>query len=95
MDGVDVILIILFGLGVIIFGYWFKAKTNSCYSNPYGEETIQQLREKQKIKEKLTFNEGFTLWLLDGNGVKLFNKIGFTIIIIGIILLILNAIINK
>ena len=49
-----------------------------------GLNIYRKLRKKKK--EKLTLNQKVSFYIIDGKGVILFNKIGFSIILIGIIL---------
>ncbi len=55
-------------------------------------ETIQEWRDKQRLKRKLTFNQNITLRVIDGDSIKLFNKVGIIIISIGIITILANII---
>lgn len=88
----DLVFILIFvGIIIILFGYWLKRYICNYYSGPYTTETIQQWRKKQKLKEKLTLNQKITLNVIDGYGVKLFNKIGFIIIFIGILILVISS----
>lgn len=90
----SIIILILIGVVIVIFGYWSKAKVyNFNRASPLVEETSKKIREKRVLNEKLTFNQKATLWVEDGYGVRLCNKIGFTIILIGIIFLVINKII--
>ncbi len=82
----NIIIWILIGIGIIIFGYWFKTSVYSFNrASPLVEETSRKTREKRLLNEKLTLNERATLWVEDGYGVKLCNKIGAMIIIIAIL----------
>lgn len=81
------IILILFGLVIIIFGYWTKWYLYY-YSTATDEvkETIQGFRKKIVLGEKVSLNQRLNIWFIDGYVVKLFNKIGFIIILIGIVL---------
>jgi len=88
-------LMIVLGIAIIVFGYWWKWYVYGfSIASPQMQEKIQQLREIKQLGEKLTFNERTDLWILDGYGVKLCNKIGFTIILIGAIFLATSPIIK-
>ena len=88
----DLVFILIFvGIIIILFGYWLKRYICNYYSGPYTTETIQQWRKKQKLKEKLTLNQKITLNVIDGYGVKLFNKIGVIMIVIAIVVFILKG----
>ncbi len=81
----NIIIWILIGIGIIIIGYWSKLYINSFNRSPYVKETIEKLKNKQILKENLSFGQKTTLWIEDGYGVKLCNKIGAMIIIIAIL----------
>lgn len=79
----------LSGIAVIILGYWFKWYVYSCsIASPYTIESFQELRRRQKSKEKLTLNHKIDLWLLDGYSVKICNRVGFVLIAIAIVIFI-------
>ena len=81
------IILILLGLVIILFGYWTKWHLYY-YSTATDEvkETIQGFREKIVLGKKVSLNQRLNIWFIDGFGVKFFNKIGFAIISIGILL---------
>jgi hypothetical protein len=90
----SIIILILIGVGIVIFGYWIKLWVEGfSKASEDMEKEIKRLKEEQLKKNKLTINQKATLWILDGYGVRLCNKIGFTIILIGIIFLLINKII--
>lgn len=82
----NIIIWILIAIGIVIFGYWSKLYVyNMNRASPLVEETSKKTREKRLLNEKLTLNQRATLWVEDGYGVKLCNKIGAMIIIIAIL----------
>ena len=82
----NIIIWILIGIGIIIIGYWSKLHVYRWnIASPLVEETSKRIREKRLLNEKLTLNQRATLWIEDGYGVKLCNKIGAMIIIIAIL----------
>ena len=82
----NIIIWILIGIGIVIFGYWSKLYVYRWNrASPLVEETSKRIREKRLLNEKLTLNQRATLWIEDGYGVKLCNKIGAMIIIIAIL----------
>lgn len=82
----NIIIWILIGIGIIIIGYWFKLFNDSYNrASPPGEEPVIRIRKKRLLNQKLTLNERANLWIEDGYGVKLCNKIGAMIIIIAIL----------
>ncbi len=88
MDEKYLVLIIVLGICVIIFGYWSKYYVYWINrSSPLVEESGKRTREKQRLNEKLTLNQKITLYVEDGSYIKICNKIGLTIILIGIVLL--------
>ena len=87
-------ILIFIGIFIIVFGYWSKWYVYGfSKASKYMEEEVQRLRDERLKNNKLTINQKATLWILDGYGVRLCNKIGFTIILIGIIFLLINKII--
>ena len=91
----NIIIWILIGIGIIIIGYWSKLYVYRWNrASPLVEETSKRIREKRLLNEKLTLNQRATLWIEDGYGVKLCNKIGAMIIIIAILWGILESLIR-
>lgn len=96
MNEKQVVLIITLGICIIIFGYWSKWYVYWMNrSSELVEEAGRKTREKRASKEKLTLNQKLTLWVEDGKGIKLCNKIGLTLIIIGFLLILINLYIFK
>ncbi len=89
----NIIIWILIGIGIIIFGYWIKLFNDSSNrASPPGEEPVIRIRKKRLLNQKLTLNERANLWIEDGYGVKLCNRIGAIMIIIAILCGILERI---
>lgn len=81
----SIIIFILIAICVVIFGYVSKLYINTFNRGLYMKETIQKFGNEQDLKEDSSFAEKITLWIEDGYGVELCNKIAITIIIIGIL----------
>lgn len=82
----NIIIWILIGIGIVIFGYWLKLFNDSYNrASPPGEEPVIRIRKKRLLNQKLTLNEKANLWIEDGYGVKLCNRIGVIMIIIAIL----------
>lgn len=88
-------ILIFIGIFIIVFGYWSKWYVYGfSKASKYMEEEVQRLRDEQLKNNKLTINQKIDLWVLDGKGVKLCNKIGFTIALIGVIFLVISPMIK-
>ena len=81
----SIIIFVLIAICVVIFGYLSKLYINTFNRDLYMKETIQKFGNELDLKENLSFAEKITLWIEDGYGVELCNKIAITIIIIGIL----------
>lgn len=79
------IVLILFGIIIIIFGYLIKKRIRDSYI--FSRDTLNNYKKiRKKNKDNLTLNQKTNLYIVDGKGVRLFNKIGFYMILIGITL---------
>jgi heme/copper-type cytochrome/quinol oxidase subunit 1 len=89
----DLVFILIFvGIFIMLFGYWSKWKVYSFNrASQLVEETSIKTRKKIELNEKLTLNERINLWIEDGYGVKLCNKIGAIMIVLAIVVFILKG----
>ncbi|WP_146951622.1 hypothetical protein [Aliarcobacter vitoriensis] len=93
-----IIVLISLGIIIIIFGYWFYAKINAFRksSESVGEsvgESVESLVKRRTLNEKLRIIEKLALYLYeDKYSIKIGNRIGITLISIGVIIYIVKYI---
>ncbi|RBQ27927.1 hypothetical protein [Aliarcobacter vitoriensis] len=86
-----IFFLILSGIAIIVVGYISKSYVyNRSIAGAYIIEYFQELRKKQELKERISLNDKLDLWALDGYIIKICNRIGITLISIGIIIYIIK-----